>query len=100
MLKIIIASVLASSLLACAPDSGSGDSAQNNTATDTPEMASCRMAAESMIEVARQAVTDTSSRPERREARRVLMEDWVARLQAGENPCDVYAAIGQASTTF
>lgn len=70
------------------------------SASDTPEMQTCRMAAQSMIDLARQAVNDQSSRPERRESRRVLMEDWVARLDADENPCDVYAAIGQASTTF
>ena len=70
------------------------------SAADTPEMQTCRMAAQSMIDLARQAVNDQSSRPERRESRRVLMEDWVARLDADENPCDVYAAIGQASTTF
>jgi len=53
-----------------------------------------------MIDIAREAVGDTNSRPERRESRRVLVEDWVARLVAGEDPCSVYEAISFSSTTF
>ncbi|MEQ8314765.1 MAG: hypothetical protein RL839_04835 [Gammaproteobacteria bacterium] len=91
--------VVAAALSACSPqESNTASSAQSSA--DTPEMAACRMGAQSMIDVARQAVNDPSSRPERRESRRVLLEDWVARLEAGEDPCSVYAAIGNASNTF
>lgn len=64
------------------------------------EARACLMGANAMIDVARQAVGDSNSRPERRESRRVLMEDWVARLDAGEDPCSVYEDIGLNSTTF
>lgn len=84
-------------LLGCGSDESQNLSAMDS---DTPEMQTCRMAAQSMLDLARQAVNDTSSRPERRESRRILMEGWVARLADGENPCDVYADIGQASNTF
>lgn len=60
----------------------------------------CLSAANSMIDVARQAVSDTNSRPERRETRRVLMEDWISRLNSGEDPCLVYEDIGVSATTF
>lgn len=86
----------APALVMCSPQ----QTTASDSANDTPEMAACRMGAESMIDVARQAVNDQSSRPERRESRRVLVEDWVARLEAGEDPCSVYVAIGNASTTF
>ena len=71
-----------------------------DTANLSPEAQACLMGANAMIDTARQAVADTRSRPERREARRVLLEDWVARLEGGEDPCSVYADIGQSSTTF
>jgi len=89
--------LVALSVVSCGSDEAN-DSAVG--VADTPEMQTCRMAAQSMIDIARQAVNDQSSRPERREARRLLLEDWVARLSAGEDPCDVYADIGQSSTTF
>jgi len=89
---IIMASV---TLLACSDEGVSVDSANLSD-----EARTCLLAANSMIDVAREAVNDTRSRPERRESRRVLMEDWVARLEAGENPCTVYEAIGASSTTF
>ena len=82
-------------LLACSDEGGSAD-----TASLSEEASACLYGANAMIEVARQAVSDTNSRPERREARRVLMEDWAARLEAGEDPCSVYQAIGASSTTF
>ena len=71
-----------------------------NTAGLSDDQRACLMGANGMIDVAREAVADTASRPERREARRVLMEDWVARLAAGEDPCAVYGDIGRAATTF
>lgn len=81
------------SLTACSEQSGSA-------IEESADASACRTGAEYMIDVARQAVADTSSRPERRESRRQLMEDWVARLAAGEDPCAVYADINLASTTF
>lgn len=53
-----------------------------------------------MIDIAREAVNDTRSKEQRRESRRVLMEDWVARLNAGEGPCAVYEDIMLDATTF
>ncbi len=114
--KQLIRSVLISLLLltACSPQENSptaeraGELAASSSrapatttqlATDD-ESAACRYGAESMITVAQQAVNDPSSRPQRREARRLLMEDWVARLAAGEDPCAVYADIGREATTF
>ncbi|MCG8414243.1 MAG: hypothetical protein MI746_08490 [Pseudomonadales bacterium] len=93
--------LLSFAISACSPEAVTGTTSTADVSdSDTPEMQTCRMAAQSMIDLARQAVDEPSSRPERREARRVLMEGWVARLASGENPCDVYADIGQASTTF
>lgn len=81
-----------------------GSCSEDGTTIDSAglsaEARACLMGANSMIDVARQAVADSSSRPERREARRELLEDWVARLEAGEDPCSVYGAIGQSATTF
>ncbi|NKB35221.1 MAG: hypothetical protein GKR91_19150 [Pseudomonadales bacterium] len=88
-------------LLGCSSEEQSSTRVENlETEIVDQETAACLYGAESMIEVARQAVNDTSSRPERRESRRVLMEDWVARLEAGENPCGVYADIQLSATTF
>ena len=86
--------VLASLVLlsACSQD--------DQTASLSEESRACLMAANAMIDTAREAVNDARSRPERRESRRVLMEDWVARLDGGEEPCFVYADIGQASINF
>lgn len=89
---LILASVI---LLACSDDSVSVD-----TSNLSDEARTCLLAANSMIDIAREAVSDTNSRPERRDSRRVLLEDWVARLEAGEKPCSVYEAIGISSTTF
>ena len=60
----------------------------------------CRVGAEQMIEVGRQALANPSSRPERTAKRRQLVEDWEARLRRGEDPCTVYADIYKASTHF
>ena len=98
---IVELALLSFAMSACSRDAAtSATSSSDVPVSDTPEMQSCRMAAQSMIDVARQAVDEPSSRPERREARRVLMEGWISRLASGEDPCDVYADIGQASTTF
>ena len=67
---------------------------------ESEDARTCRRAAQEMIATARQAVNDSSSRPERREARRVLMEGWIAALDGGEDPCVVYGDIFRASTTF
>lgn len=71
-----------------------------DTSNLSEEARVCLFSANAMIDMAREAVSDTNSRPERRESRRVLMEDWVARLERGEDPCSVYEAIGASSTTF
>jgi len=81
-------------LVACSSEDSSPAVAESD------EARACRQAAEAMIDVAREAVNDSSSRPQRRESRRVLMEGWIAALEAGEDPCVVYGDIGRASTTF
>ena len=97
VVRPVFCAVFLLALTACEPD----DSQDAGIAeADTPEMQTCRMAAQSMIEVAHQAVNDPSSRPERRESRRVLLEDWEMRLAGGEDPCSVYADIGQSTNTF
>ena len=95
MLRVSLILLAGSALLGCSEDGVSVDSSNLSD-----EARTCLLAANSMIDVARQAVNDTNSRIERRESRRVLMEDWIERLEAGEDPCSVYAAIGSSSTTF
>lgn len=89
---IFAASVI---LLACSEEGVSVDASNLSD-----EARACLLSANLMIDIARDAASDTNSRPERRESRRVLMEDWVARLEAGEDPCSVYEAIGSSSSTF
>lgn len=110
-LKLAIATLL---LAACNPDNGGSDnnvapSVADNTsapplapsaAQESLEASRCRVAAQAMIDIAGEAANEPSSRPERREARRQLFEDWTARLAAGEDPCVVYEDIGRAATTF
>lgn len=60
----------------------------------------CKYAADHMIEIAKQSLTEKSSRPERVEKRRKLVEEWAARLESGEDPCSVYADIQEEATTF
>ena len=91
---ISLFSLCALLIMACSPGEDSTSIAESEDAR------TCRRAAEAMIDVAREAVNDTSSRPERREARRELMEGWIAALEAGEDPCVIYGDIGMASTTF
>jgi len=95
MVRVSIIFLASVALLACSEEGVSVDSSNLSE-----EARTCLLSANLMIDVARQAVSDTNSRPERREARRVLMEDWIARLEAGEDPCSVYEAIGASSTTF
>lgn len=95
MIRASIVLFLSLTLLACSDEGVAVDASDLS-----PEARTCLMAANAMINVAREAVNDARSRPERREARRILMEDWVARLEAGEDPCSVYEAIGLSSTTF
>jgi len=78
--------------------SDEGPSINDSQLSETQRL--CLFTATAMIDVAQQAVNDPSSRPERRESRRLLVEDWVARLAAGDDPCEVNEAIGQGSTTF
>ncbi|MEM9256750.1 MAG: hypothetical protein AAGA91_14985 [Pseudomonadota bacterium] len=68
--------------------------------SSNPEAERCQYAAEHMIEVARQSLNEQSSRPERVEKRRQLVEDWSTRLEGGEDPCSVYADIQQQAATF
>ena len=95
MLRLSIAIIVSFGLLACSEQGVSVD-----TSSLSEESKTCFFAANSMIDMAREAVNDANSRPERREARRVLMEDWISRLEAGEDPCSVYESIGLSSTTF
>jgi len=95
MLRVLLFLLAGAGLLGCSEDGVFVD-----TSNLSDDAKACLRAANGMIGVARQAVNDPSSRPERRESRRVLMEDWIERLEAGEDPCSVYAAIGASSTTF
>lgn len=95
MVRGSILIMLGVTLLACSDEGVSVD-----TASLSDEARTCLFSANSMIDIAREAVSDTNSRPERSESRRVLMEDWVARLEGGEDPCSVYAAIAASSTMF
>lgn len=60
----------------------------------------CRYGADHMIEFAKQSLSEPTSRPERIEKRRKLVEDWSFRMEQGENPCLVYMDIQKAATTF
>ena len=70
------------------------------TQAESEAAAQCRLAVDGMLEVTLQAINDTRSRPERREARRALYDEWTTRYSAGEDPCLIYADIGRAATTF
>ncbi len=94
--RSVLLLIAASLTLACCSEDG----ASIDTASLSEEGRACLMGANAMIDVAREAVADTRSRPERRESRRELMEDWVARLEEGEDPCSVYGEIGRAATAF
>ncbi|GJM13467.1 MAG: hypothetical protein DHS20C12_18700 [Pseudohongiella sp.] len=91
-LSILVASLC---LLACSEGPVSVD-----TSNLSEEAQTCLVSANLMIDIARDAVNDDNSRSERRESRRVLMEDWIARLEAGEDPCSVYEAIADSSISF
>ena len=58
------------------------------------------MAAEHMIDVGEMALKEKSSRPERVEKRRKLVNGWKQKLAQGEDPCVVYQDIQRAATTF
>ena len=64
------------------------------------EAGRCRYGADHMMALARQAVEDPRSRPERSAKRRQLLDDWTSRIEAGEDPCAVYADIQKAATMF
>ena len=64
------------------------------------EAGRCLYGANHMIDIARQAVADPRSRPDRAEARQLLVDDWTARLDSGEDPCHVYEDIHRSATTF
>ena len=76
--------------------------AQASLAQDQADQdkAMCQYAADHMIEIAKQSLNEKSSRPERIEQRRKLVEEWSARMENGEDPCSVYADIQKAATTF
>ncbi len=92
-----VLTLIAGTLALC---SCSDDGVALDTANLSAEERVCLTSANYMIDIAREAAEDTNSRPERRETRRVLMEGWVARLQAGEDPCAVYEDIGASTNTF
>ena len=60
----------------------------------------CKYSADHMIEIAKQSLKEKSSRPERIENRKKLVDDWVKRMKSGENPCAVYEDIQKEATTF
>tara|TARA_R110000782_G_scaffold82663_11_gene162477 strand:- start:950 stop:1135 length:186 start_codon:yes stop_codon:yes gene_type:complete len=60
----------------------------------------CKYGADHMIEIAKQSLNEKSSRPERIEKRRTLVEEWSTRMASGEAPCSVYADIQKEATTF
>ena len=95
MLRPLILSLACLTLITCSDDSSSIDVSRLSSEAQT-----CLFSANAMIDIAREAVNDASSRPERRESRRVLLEGWVARLEAGEDPCSVYESIGDSATMF
>lgn len=86
------------SLVLMSPHAPAQDEAQPGEAEQ--EKAMCRYAADHMIKLAQQSLLEKSSRPERIEKRRRLVEDWSSRMENGEDPCSVYADIQQAATTF
>ena len=74
--------------------------AQNSVTVQDDETKMCRSGADHMIEFAKQSLSEPTSRPERTEKRRKLVEDWSSRLKKGEDPCLVYIDIQKAATTF
>ena len=60
----------------------------------------CKYGADHMIQVAKQSLSEKSSRPERIEKRKKLVEEWTSRMESGEDPCAVYADIQKSATTF
>ena len=64
------------------------------------EAGRCRYGAEHMIAVAKESLDDLNSRPEKMEKRKKLVDDWISRLDKGEDPCGVYKDIQKAATTF
>lgn len=60
----------------------------------------CKYGADHMIGVAKQSLLEKSSRPERIEKRRNRVEEWISRMESGEDPCAVYADIKKSATTF
>ena len=74
--------------------------AQNSGAVQDEETKMCRYGADHMIEFSKQSLSEPTSRPERIEKRRKLVEDWSSRIEKGEDPCLVYKDIQKAATTF
>lgn len=74
--------------------------AQSSGTVQDDETKRCRYGADHMIEFAKQSLSEPTSRPERIEKRRKLVENWSSRLKKGEDPCLVYIDIQKAATTF
>ncbi len=64
------------------------------------EAGRCRYGAEHMIEIGKQSLLETSSRPARIEKRRKLVDEWSSRLKNGDDPCQLYMDIQKAATMF
>jgi hypothetical protein len=96
MQRLLLLLVVANMLLACSSEERSGPDRSSLSA----DALVCLDGANAMIDIAREAVNDTRSREQRRESRRVLMEGWIARLNAGEEPCAVYEDIMLAAIAF
>lgn len=60
----------------------------------------CKYSADLMITIAQQSLSEKSSRPERIEERRTLVEEWTSRMESGEDPCVVYDDIQNSVNTF
>ncbi len=73
---------------------------KENARIPDDEAKRCRYGVDHMIQFAKQSLSEPTSRPERIEKRRKLVEDWSSRLEQGENPCSVYMDIQKAATTF
>ncbi len=64
------------------------------------EAGRCMYGAKHMIEIGKQSLLDTRSRPARIEKRRKLVDEWSSRLENGDDSCQLLMDIQKASTMF
>ena len=60
----------------------------------------CRYGAEQLIAHGEQSLLEPSSRPERVEKCRTLVEGWKTRLANNEDACRLYADVQKEATSF